>query len=70
MCLVDSSAWEKFLDYVSEFSDSRLIDEIDCLEKAIDSDFMNDSILFDCVSLLYDFCRDECVRRVASRCDG
>ena len=65
MCLVDSSAWEKFLDYVSEFSDSRLIEEIDCLEKAID-----DSILFDCVSLLYDFCRDECVRRVASRRDG
>lgn len=70
MCLDESSAWEEFLDYVSGFSDSRLIEEINCLEKVIDSAFMNDSILFDCVVSLYDFCRDECVRRVASKCDG
>ena len=67
MCLVESSALEKFLDYVSGFSDARLIEEINSLEKVIDSDFMNDSILFDCVVLLYDFCRDECVRRLAKK---
>ena len=67
MLIEESVTWGSFVNRFKNFSDEHLLEEIEVLEKAIDSDFMKDSLLFDAVLSLYDFSRDECVRRLATK---
>jgi len=63
----DNTTWVEFSNWVISFPDYRIIEETNTLKKIIESDFMNESVLFDYVLSLYDLCRDECVRRFSSR---
>lgn len=68
MTLINESAtWGSLLDWAGNFPDNRIVEEIQVLEEMIDTDFMQNSILFDAVLSLYDFLRDECVRRLAAK---
>lgn len=59
--------WGAFVESVRNFDDMRLVQEIDILERMIDSDCVHESILYDCVLDLYEVLRDECVLRLAKK---
>ena len=67
MLIKESSTWGSFINWVKGFPDNRLIEEIAVLDKAINDGSMEDSVLLDAVLSLYDFLRDECVRRLAEK---
>lgn len=67
MLIQESATWGSLINRVEKFSDNRIVEEIQVLEEMIDTDFMQNSILFDAVLSLYDFLRNECVRRLAAK---
>lgn len=67
MLIQESATWGSLLNRFEKSSDSRIVEEIQVLEEMMDTDFMQNSILFDAVLSLYDFLRDECVRRLAAK---
>ena len=58
---------KELIEWVCNFDDKRLIEEIKYLEHLIGCDVAKECVLFDYVLALYDALRDECVKRVAER---
>ena len=67
MYIEKNKEWGDLLDWVSGFDDVQLIGQIRTLEHIIDCDIAKECVLFDAVLDLYDYLRDECVRRIAER---
>lgn len=64
----EKDTFKDLMDIVASMSDVRLIESYENMERLIDNDDVGKSLFIDAVVTLYEFMRDECVRRVARSC--
>lgn len=64
MHLEDSVAWGEFLDWAIGLPSDRIVGELEALEEFLDCSHLNNSSFVDCMLMLREVLRDECVRRV------
>lgn len=62
--MIQNEIYYKSLNNAKEFNNSRIIQDIELLERLIDNDDFRESIFIDQALEMYEAYRDECVRRI------